>query len=239
MNFLNKSKNNASSATNTVKTRSEEINWEVSRIEMIEASERKAWTIVKIVSFAVVALSIAIICLFPLKTTEPYVIQVDKSTGLTDILHIADVQDIPVSEVMDKYWINTFVLSRESYDWNMLNDLIEKVRQLSIPIVYETYAQQFMKTGKQEPLDDKLKDNFRIVVNVKSVVINRGRENVATVRFSKTTFNNANGHTVGTNNWTANISFDYYPEFDTSEATRLVNPFGFKVLSYQVDPELN
>lgn len=239
MNFLNKNKNNVSSTTNTVKTREAEMNWEVSKIEMIEASERKAWTIVKIVSFAVVALSIAIISLFPLKTTEPYVIQVDKSTGLTDILHIANAQDIPVSEVMDKYWINTFVLSREAYDWNMLNDLIEKVRQLSIPIVYETYAQQFMKTGKQEPLDDRLKDNFRIVVNVKSVVINRGRENVATVRFSKTTFNNANGHTVGINNWTANISFDYYPEFDTSEATRLVNPFGFKVLSYQVDPELN
>lgn len=125
MNFLNKNKTNVSSTTNTVKTREAEMNWEVSKIEMIEASERKAWTIVKIVSFAVVALSIAIISLFPLKTTEPYVIQVDKSTGLTDILHIANAQDIPVSEVMDKYWINTFVLSREAYDWNMLNDLIE------------------------------------------------------------------------------------------------------------------
>ncbi|MBO6156067.1 MAG: hypothetical protein J6O24_01320 [Succinivibrio sp.] len=238
MKFLSKKDKGAVSSHN-VQTRTAELNWETSRIELVEASERRAWGIVKIVSFAVVALSIAIICLFPLKTTEPYVIQVDKSTGLTDILHIANAQDIPVSEVMDKFWINTFVLSRESYDWNMLNDLIEKVRQLSLPIVYDTYAQQFMKTGKQDPLDDKLKDNFRIVVNVKSVVINRGRENVATVRFSKTTINNANGSTVGTNNWTANISFDYYPDFDTSEATRLVNPFGFKVLSYQVDPELN
>ena len=141
MKFLSKKDKGAVSSPN-VQTRTAELNWETSRIELVEASERRAWGIVKIVSFAVVALSIAIICLFPLKTTEPYVIQVDKSTGLTDILHIANAQDIPVSEVMDKYWINTFVLSRESYDWNMLNDLIEKVRQLSLPIVYDTYAQQ-------------------------------------------------------------------------------------------------
>lgn len=151
MKFLSKKDKGAVSSPN-VQTRTAELNWETSRIELVEASERRAWGIVKIVSFAVVALSIAIICLFPLKTTEPYVIQVDKSTGLTDILHIANAQDIPVSEVMDKFWINTFVLSRESYDWNMLNDLIEKVRQLSLPIVYDTYAQQFMKTGKAAPM---------------------------------------------------------------------------------------
>ena len=238
MKFLGKKDAGVSSAPN-IKVRTPELDWETSRIDLVEASERRAWAIVKIVSFAVVALSIAIICLFPLKTTEPYVIQVDKSTGLTDILHIANVQDVPASEVMDKFWINTYILSRESYDWNMLNDCIEKTRQLSVPVVYDTYAQQFTKTGKVEAIDDRLKDNFRIVVNVKSVVINRGRENVATVRFSKTTMNNNDGSTVGSSSWTANISFEYYPDFDSSEATRLVNPFGFKVLSYQVDPELN
>ena len=70
MKFLGKKDAGVSSAPN-VKVRTPELDWETSRIDLVEASERRAWAIVKIVSFAVVALSIAIICLFPLKTTEP------------------------------------------------------------------------------------------------------------------------------------------------------------------------
>ena len=53
MKFLSKKDKGAVSSPN-VQTRTAELNWETSRIELVEASERRAWSIVKIVSFAVV-----------------------------------------------------------------------------------------------------------------------------------------------------------------------------------------
>ena len=180
--------------------------------------------------------------MLPLKTTEPFVVQVDKSTGLTEILHIANTSDIPSSEIMDKYWVSQFIYAHENYDWNTLNDDIEKVRQLAVPEVYDSYVTQFNGQNGEKSIESKLQNKYRVVVQIKSIVINSvnsGVEKVATVRFSKKTIKNDSGLEVGSNSWTANIAYEYYPEFDSVESARLVNPFGFKVLSYRVDPELS
>ena len=222
--------------------RADELSWEVFKNDLIEKSERKAWNVAKVSCGLVVILCLAIFLMLPLKTTEPFVVQVDKSTGLTEILHIANTSDIPSSEIMDKYWVSQFIYAHENYDWNTLNDDIEKVRQLAVPEVYDSYVTQFNGQNGEKSIERKLQNKYRVVVQIKSIVINSvnsGVEKVATVRFSKKTIKNDSGLEVGSNSWTANIAYEYYPEFDSVESARLVNPFGFKVLSYRVDPELS
>ena len=209
--------------------------WETTRISLTEKSEKKAWLVAKIFGLCF-ALSLLSLCfLMPLKTVEPYVIQVDKSTGMSEILHIANASDIPVNETMNKYWLSQYVLSREGYDWRTLNQEYIKVRELSLPNVFDSYASQY-GTDNKNSLELQFKDDKRIVVNLNTIVVNS--DSIATVRFSKKLINNRTGDVEATNSWTATIAFEYFPTFDVIEERRIINPFGFKVTSYRVDPEL-
>ena len=216
--------------------RETELSWETSRLDLIQKSERKAWNIAKLLSCVVFFLCITLCLLMPLKSVEPFVIQTYKSTGLSTILHIANTQDIPVNEMTNKYWLSQYVLAREGYDWQTIDQEYFKVRELSLPKVFEPYASQFGASNKNG-LDSTLKDNYRIIVRLNSVVINN--DYIATVRFAKVTYDkNANVET-DSKTWTATIAFEYFPDFDVSEERRLVNPFGFKVTSYRVDEEIH
>lgn len=231
-----KRKNPSVNKVSSVTVNEPEFSWETSRIALVEKSERRAWTIVKLLSGCVLISGAAICLMMPLKTVEPFVIQTDKTTGMSTVLHIANEQDIPVDEMMNKYWLSQYVLAREGYDWRTLNQEYVKVRELSLPNVFDVYASQFGLNNKNS-LEVTLKDNIRIIVKLNSIVVNS--DSIATVRFSKISIDNKSGMEKGSNSWTATIGFEYFPDFKVPEERRIVNPFGFKVTSYRVDPEIN
>lgn len=213
-----------------------EFSWETTRIAMVERSERRAWTIAKAFGGCFILSLAAMALMMPLKTVEPYVIEVDRNTGMSEILHIANTRDIPVSEMMNKYWLSQYVLAREGYDWRTLNQEFVKVRELSLPNVFDVYASQY-GTDNKNSLEMQLKDDKRIVVRLNTIVVNS--DSIATVRFSKELINNRSGQVEAVNAWTATIGFEYFPDFAVKEERRIINPFGFKVTSYRVDPEIS
>ena len=219
----------------TTKVNEPEFSWESSRLMMIERSERRAWNVAKAFGACFVLSLGAIALMMPLKSVEPYVIEVDKNTGMSEILHIANTQDIPVSEMMNKYWLSQYVLAREGYDWRTLEQEFVKVRELSLPNVFEPYASQF--GSSKNSLEQQFKDNLRIRVQLNTIVVNS--DYIATVRFTKQLIDNTSGMVKATNSWIATIGFEYFPDFKVPEERRIVNPFGFKVTSYRVDPEIS
>lgn len=66
------------------------IGWESSRLSLAEKSEARAWLTAKILGATNIALVAAIVIMMPLKETLPYVIEVDKSTGMSTILSVAN-----------------------------------------------------------------------------------------------------------------------------------------------------
>lgn len=212
-----------------------EFSWESTRIALVESSERKAWNVAKALGVGLVLSLATMAMMMPLKTVEPFVIEVDKNTGMSELLQIANVREIPTTEMMNKYWLSQYVLSRESYDWRTLNQEFVKVRELSLPNVFDVYASQY-GTENKNSLEMRLKDDKRIRVRLNTIVINS--DSIATVRFSKELINNDSGTVEATNHWTATIGFEYFPDFEVKEERRIINPFGFKVTSYRVDPEM-
>ena len=78
-----------------VKTKIQDVNepefsWETARIALSEKSEHKAWLVAKIFGICFLLSLLSICLLMHLKTVEPYVIEVDNSTGMSEILHIAN-----------------------------------------------------------------------------------------------------------------------------------------------------
>ena len=72
-----------------------QISWETTEIELVRKSEAKAWRCAKLVSVVSLGLTCAIIAMMPLKQTLPFVIKVDQSTGMTDIVDIATEKSGP------------------------------------------------------------------------------------------------------------------------------------------------
>ena len=215
------------------------VSFEVTREELFLASERKAWRYTVLLGVLSVILAIALMLLMPLKQTLPFVIKVNENNGDATVLSIANEEDIPYSEMMDKYWLNRYVLARETYDYRTLSQDFTVTRLLSFPNVFEPYAGQF--GTNEHSLEQRLKDSKRILVDVISIVPN-GKDvegnNVATIRFVKKLIDTKNGQEEARNGWVATVAYEYVPDFKADEPSRLINPFGFKVSSYRVDPEL-
>jgi type IV secretory pathway component VirB8 len=210
------------------------INWESSRVLSIEKSERRAWR-VAFASVGVAVLAIAAIAMMmPLKESVPYVIRVDNTTGVPDIVTAITDKAVTGDEVMDKYWLAHYVRARETYDWYTLQRDYNTVGLLSSANVGQGYAQLF--EGK-DALDKTYGKTVRATVEILSVVPTG--KNTGTVRFIKTTKRVDQEGSPGTvTKWVATVAYEYRSTALIKESARLVNPFGFQVLTYRVDPEM-
>lgn len=208
--------------------------WESSRVHQVELSERRAW---KVAGVAVAVAAIAV-CglsfLAPLKESVPYVVRVDNATGIPDIVTSIKDREVTGDDVMDKYWLAQYVRSRETFDWYTLQKDYTTVGMLSSPNVGAGYAQLF--EGK-DALDKTYGKTMRATIEIVSVVpTGRG---TGTVRFIKTEKRTDQEGAPGiVTKWIATIAYEYRSAAQTKESARLINPFGFQVLSYRADPEL-
>lgn len=210
------------------------INWESSRVLSVEKSERRAWRVAfASVGAAVLAIA-AIAMMMPLKESVPYVIRVDNTTGVPDIVTAITDKAVTGDEVMDKYWLAQYVRARETYDWYTLQRDYNTVGLLSSANVGQGYAQLF--EGK-DALDKTYGKTVRATVEILSVVPTG--KNTGTVRFIKTTKRVDQEGAPGTvTKWVATVAYEYRSTALIKESARLVNPFGFQVLTYRVDPEM-
>ena len=210
------------------------IDWETSRVQTIERSERRAW-VVAMTAVIIAGLAItAIAVMMPLKQSIPYVIRVDNTTGVPDIVTAMTDKIVTGDDVMDKYWLAQYVRARETYDWYTLQRDYTTVGLLSSANIGAGYAQLF--EGK-DALDKKYGKNIQATIDIVSVVPTS--KNSGTVRFIKTTKRvDQEGLPGIITRWVATIAYEYRSTARIKESERLVNPFGFQVLSYRIDPEI-
>lgn len=210
------------------------IDWESSRVQASQKSERRAWTIAMTsVGVAVLAIG-SIAMMMPLKESVPYVVRVDNTTGVPDIVTALTDKTVTGDEVMDKYWLAKYVRARETFDWFTLQNDYATVGLLSSANVGTDYAQLF---EGPTALDKQYGKTVRATIDIVSIVPTG--PHTGTVRFIKTTKRVDQQSAPGqVTKWVATVAFEYRNAALIKESARLVNPFGFQVLSYRVDPEM-
>ena len=194
----------------------EALSWESSTTLLMQQSQARAWFVAKCFGFAFVLSMVAIALMMPLKEAVPYVIFQDNKTGVPDIVTVLDEKGVGYNEVMDKYWLAQYVRARETYDWYTLQKDYNMVGLLSSNSVGASYSALF--EGK-DALDKKFGESVRATVEVVSVVPTDRGTGVVT-------------------KWVATVAYQYRNPSLIKESQRLVNPFGFQVMSYRVDPEV-
>lgn len=209
------------------------LDWTVERMALKEKQARAGWTVAKVMGCLLTVVCIVCVVIAVKKEAYPFIVEVDKSNGTTRVIDIRDPQNIPVDEMMDKYWLNLYTLSHESYDYRTLENDHARVRLMSVPEVFTPYDKQYGSDNKKS-IQNLLTDKKKIVCNIESVVPNGN--GIATVRFTKRLIDTYNNNEEARNSWRATIGYEYNPKFSMDESQRLVNPLGFTVTSYRVDP---
>ncbi|EAL1980170.1 type IV secretion system protein [Campylobacter jejuni] len=210
------------------------IDYEASFRYLIEKSNKRAWLIAFISIFIAIISIIAVVLLTPLKTIEPYVIRVDNTTGMVDILTMLDEKEISSNEALDKYFISQYVKAREGYYYELLNQDYLLTQLMSSEKVANEYRAWYEGENARDQI---LKNSNEVNVQILSIVL--GESNgvkTATVRAIITTKNlTSKGTTQATKVIT--LSYDYILA-KASEENRFLNPLGFKVLTYRIDDEV-
>jgi type IV secretion system protein VirB8 len=216
------------------------LDWEVDRTLMLERSERRAWGVaIAGVVFGLIGIA-AVFVQGPLRRVVEIPIVVDRVTGEATIQQRLSVETIPPMEALDKHNLATFVRARESYSWMFLQRDFNQVSRMAVPAVFADYSHQFEGDGA---LQKKLgaTEDWRInVVGVRLTAAGRtGNRGEATVTYDKVVRLTDRNLPEVTTRHVASVVFQYQPKVLAKEADRMENPFGFVVVAYRSDPEIN
>jgi type IV secretion system protein VirB8 len=208
--------------------------FEESKIIGLKTSRKIAWIVAgSAVGLAFLCIIAVLVALFNHDDPQPVILTHDTSTGdVTMARSIKDSQD-KYDEVTDRYWIATYVRNRENYDWYTIGTDSEIIKLMSAPDVAAEYMREIQ--APSAPLN-VYKDKGKVVTKVTSITF---VGNVAQVRFTKervtTSGENLDGSPVQT--FIATISYKYESGLMTDQQ-RLINPLGFKSLTYRRDEEV-
>ncbi|EIF9292554.1 type IV secretion system protein [Campylobacter jejuni] len=210
------------------------IDYEASFRYLIEKSNKRAWLIAFISIFIAIISIIAVVLLTPLKTIEPYVIRVDNTTGMVDILTMLDEKEISSNEALDKYFISQYVKAREGYYYELLNQDYLLTQLMSSEKVANEYRAWYEGENARDQI---LKNSNEVNVQILSIVLgNSNGVKTSTIR-AKIITKNLNTRGLSESTKVITLSYDYILA-KASEENRILNPLGFKVTNYRIDEEI-
>ena len=214
--------------------------WELDRALMFERSERRAWW-VAIAGMVLGMIGIAAVFVQgPMRRVVEVPIVVDRVTGEATIQQRLSVETIPPMEALDKHNLATFIRAREGYSWMFLQRDFDQVARMAVPAVFSDYNRQFEGDAA---LQKKLgaSEDWRIhIVGVRLSAAGRaGNKGEAQVTYDKVVRLVDRNLPEVTTRHVASVVYQYQPKVLAKEKDRLENPFGFVVVAYRSDPEIN
>ncbi|KQH34427.1 conjugal transfer protein TraJ [Campylobacter coli] len=210
------------------------MDYEASFRYLIDKSNKRAWLIAFISIFIAIISIVAVVLLTPLKTIEPYVIRVDNTTGMVDILTMLDEKEISSNEALDKYFISQYVKAREGYYYDLLNQDYLLTQLMSSEKVANEYRAWYEGENARDQI---LKNSNEVNVQILSIVLgNSNGIKTSTIR-AKIITKNLNTRGLSESTKVITLSYDYILA-KASEENRILNPLGFKVTNYRIDEEI-
>lgn len=208
-------------------------NWYSDRYQTITVQRNLLFLVTLLSLLGLLASSFVVQTVVSSKTIEPFVIEVDEKTGITNVVDPMLNKELSADEALMKYFIGKYVTARETYDLASRDyNYGSIVRVLSEPKLYMT----FMNNMKSDP--KSYLNSYRgtgIDIKFRSIQILERAPNggKAAVRFSLYEKGQPNpiGHKI------ANVVF-IFSTLEMNDQERLINPIGFQVVEYKADNEV-
>jgi len=214
----------------------EAASWDADRIAMKERSVRVAWCIAFAASLLAALAITAIMLLMPLKRVDPFVVRVDSTTGLVDVVPVY-AGDATMPETVTRYFLDHYITVCERFNFSTAESDYEECGAFHTPQRNQLWYQAWAKTNPESPLNI-YKDGTTIqarVISVSFFTRADGVADLAQVRYIKAKRQAGSAEEQRTH-WIATIRYAFAKP-STEPATRRWNPLGFKVVDFRPEPE--
>jgi len=159
------------------------------------------------------------------KSLEPYVIEVEKKSGVATVVDQTNLQRFTGDQMMMKYFVNKYVHASIGYDHKTYDNDKQLVRLSSTRGVYSEYTKRI----NPRSLGDFSKINVRITS------IQFHDNNTVKIRYVQQNIVKDKEEKI---NRVVEMKFHYSPDINLSMEDRLVNPLGFQATQFLIADEL-
>jgi Type IV secretory pathway, component VirB8 len=205
--------------------------WEQEIIANALQSRNRAWLLSFFCMGIAVLSLITLLILLPLKTFEPYVVTVDRNTGYLEVTKGLYQGNLTQDEAITQANLVKYVSLRESYNPSILRENYEQASLMSSGPALEEY--QKLWNGKN-PNNPSIVLGRKAAIDIKIQSVSFLNDKTASIRFQRELKENGQ---IRLSHWTAIIDYQYAQK-PMQMADRFLNPLGFQVTSYRVNPEI-
>ena len=216
----------------------ESASWDADRVAESRRSVRTAWRVATAGWLCAVTGAAALIALLPLKRVEPFVVRVDNSTGIVDVVPTYE-GDKGLDETVTRYFVAHYVAVCERFNFATAESDYEECGAFHAAQRNQEWYAQWSRSNPASPLNLH-KDGSSVRVQVESVsFFRRGNDvsDLAQVRYLKAE-RPSGGVDERFTHWIATVQYAYGPPSRDPKLRRW-NPLGFKVLELRPEPEVS
>lgn len=215
----------------------EAASWDADRAAQAKHNLRIAWGTACAGWLCAIATSVALILLMPLKRVDPFVVRVDSSTGVVDVVPVyAGTTAMP--EAVTRYFLDHYITTCERFNFATAESDYEECGAFHTAARNQAWYTLWAKTNPGSPLN-VYKDGSTLRAQVSSISFferGNGVSDLAQVRYTKGK-RPAGGTDEQITHWIATIQYSYVdPSKDPK--TRRWNPLGFKIVEFHAEPEV-
>ncbi len=215
----------------------EAASWDLDRLQQAQRLGRMGWGTAIAGWTAVVALGVGLLMLLPLKTVEPFIVRVDNTTGIVDVVPRytgAGVQD----EAITRYLLGRYVRICEAFVMATAESDYEECGAFHTARVNEAWYAKWKPSNPSSPLV-RFRDGTTVRVSVAAITFlerGPGLRDLAQVRYRTATRAGGAG-SDRIEQWIATIRFTYGAPSGNAKL-RQWNPMGLKIVDFRREPEL-
>lgn len=215
----------------------EAASWDADRAAQARRAVRLALGVAGAGWIATLLLTGALLLLMPLKRVEPFVVRVDNTTGVVDVVPVYSGKS-GVPEAVTRYLLTHYVTVCERFNYATAESDYEECGAFHNAARNQAWFAEWDRSNPSSPLN-LYKDGTSIRAQVAAVSFFTragGLQDLAQVRYTKAA-RAGGGSQDQVTHWIATVQFTY-GEPSKDPRIRRWDPLGFKVVDFRAEPEI-
>jgi type IV secretion system protein VirB8 len=211
--------------------------WDADRAAQLRRSACAAWWVAGAGWLCAVSSAAALCLLMPLKRVDPFVVRVDNTTGVVDVVPVFVGHATP-EEAVTRYFLTHYLSVCERFNFATAESDYEECGAFHAAQRNQAWYALWVTTNPASPLNvHKDGSTVRVQVNAVSFFTRAsGLSDLAQVRYLKAA-RQGPGAEESITHWVATIQYAY-AEPAKDPKTRRWNPLGFKIVDFRSEPEV-
>lgn len=215
----------------------EAASWDEDRVAHANLSARRAWAAAGAGWICALVSAVALTLLMPLKRVEPFVVRVDNSSGVVDIVPVYDGK-AGVTQTVTRYFLTHYITVCERFNFATAESDYEECGAFHAAQRNQAWSALWNTNNPASPLNVH-KDGSTVRVQVESVSFFErasGVGDLAQVRYL-TAERQVSAAEARLTHWIATIQYAYTSPSKDPRVRRW-NPLGFKIVDLTAEPEV-